>query len=652
MQLSDLPQAETDPTTQTLLEDQAGFIAQIRRLSKGKATGPDQLSSEAIKWAPETAHIMLHKYCLCLHKSSHTPQSWTASNTVLLHKKGDPTTLSNYRPISMANCLYKIWTGLLTRALTQYVETHNLLSSTQEGFRQGKSCPRQIRNLINAIEDAQLSTKNIYLLYIDLSAAFNTVDHNILLHILKIFGIPLDICHTLKSLYTTATTVILTPFGPTPPIPIKRGTLQGDTLSPLLFLLYIEILLRWLHQGGRGYRYSCLSHNDNAKYNLSAAAYADDLVAPTSSKTDLQIQANKIEAFCKWARLEVNVQKCAATAGLFQSWRAEGTSIIHTAKKDLRPQHQLATLLIQGQQVPYLPPHGSFPYLGIPINLMLDWKPAFQLLIHKIKLKGQALLRNKTLTPQQKLKIVDETITSMAAYMLNIAPFTIAQMDLLEGSIARIKRQVLGLPDYFPTVALSSTPEEGGWGRGPLTHDLIQSTIRNYTICLNDSGRLGKVTHALMNKQVKHWQAHPRLHIPDLGPIGASSTGLRQMHILSQAGITHIKESDPATSCIPHTIPSPPPLLTILQDLFSEQLPPTLLNCLQSLWEAGITNLTQILCPAGNQAPTLLSTTDLTNLLGSHFTRKHKQALNKLTWYLHSNTTQPPPQLATDQSPH
>ena len=65
-------------------------------------------------------------------------------------------------------------------------------------------------------------------------------------------GFPTDAIEVVKDLYTQARTSIQTPHGPTKEIYVDRGTLQGDSLSPFLFILYIEPLLRWLKAGNRG----------------------------------------------------------------------------------------------------------------------------------------------------------------------------------------------------------------------------------------------------------------------------------------------------------------------------------------------------------------------------------------------------------------
>lgn len=82
---------------------------------------------------------------------------------------------------------------------------------------------------------------------------------------------------------------------------MNRGTTQRDTLSPLLFLVAIDPLLRWLQQGGRGYR--CGSSPADDKHTCAAIAYADDLTILTDDTTEMKTQVKKIELFSRWSSL-------------------------------------------------------------------------------------------------------------------------------------------------------------------------------------------------------------------------------------------------------------------------------------------------------------------------------------------------------------
>src|SRR5690242_13439840 len=140
---------------------------------------------------------------------------------------------------------------MVTAAMTQYGETNGIHSHSQAGLRNKRSTHKHCENLTLALEDA-MCNQDIYLLQSDLSVAFDTVDHDKLMQVLLALGYPQDAIRVVKNLYTHATTAVQTPYGLTDKIPIERGTIQGDGLSPLLFIIYLEPLLRWLRVGARG----------------------------------------------------------------------------------------------------------------------------------------------------------------------------------------------------------------------------------------------------------------------------------------------------------------------------------------------------------------------------------------------------------------
>jgi hypothetical protein len=119
-----------------------------------------------------------------------------------------------------------------------------MLSSSQAGFRNKRSTAEQVEMMIMALEDAHMFKQNIFLLQADLTEAFDTISHDKLLMIRYDLHFPTDAIEVVKDLYTETRTSVKTPFGKTKEIPIKRGTIQGDSMSPFLFVLYMEPLLR------------------------------------------------------------------------------------------------------------------------------------------------------------------------------------------------------------------------------------------------------------------------------------------------------------------------------------------------------------------------------------------------------------------------
>ena len=131
---------------------------------------------------------------------------------------------------------------------------------------------RQLQTVVNMLTDANLLKQDIFALFIDFSSAFNTVYHDEWWLTMEMLGFERQCISAVRSLYTGASTSILIGGHKTAPVHIDRGSLQGDSLSPLLFIIAIEPMLRWLHTGGRGYSFA-----SDPELAMAANAYADDL---------------------------------------------------------------------------------------------------------------------------------------------------------------------------------------------------------------------------------------------------------------------------------------------------------------------------------------------------------------------------------------
>ena len=113
-------------------------------MERRKAPGPDEINNEIIKRMPGSFHKMLVKAFIKLWKAGVTPISWKESHIALMYKKGDPTLLKNWRPVTLTNTLYKLWTAVVARLISEYAEEAGILSDTQEGFRRQKKTIKHI----------------------------------------------------------------------------------------------------------------------------------------------------------------------------------------------------------------------------------------------------------------------------------------------------------------------------------------------------------------------------------------------------------------------------------------------------------------------------------------------------------------------------
>ncbi len=146
-----------------------------------------------------------------------------------------------------ANAIYKLWTICIVILATDYIESRKILSPEQNGFRADRSCSRAVTHLSLCVEDAHTSKKDIVLCYLDFKGAFPSSDHTQLVRTLEFLGLPSGFTLLVSNLYSGASTQFIAPYGHTPPVEIGKVTLRGDPLSPLLFDLMIEPLIRWLN---------------------------------------------------------------------------------------------------------------------------------------------------------------------------------------------------------------------------------------------------------------------------------------------------------------------------------------------------------------------------------------------------------------------
>ena len=384
-----------------LMSDPNRFARIIRNLSDKKAPGPDGIPNEVLKWLPDQGLDVLHSSLLQLYRTGTTPDFMKESDTVPIHKAKDPTDLRNKRPITLANTTTKLYTALLADCIQEFCTAHDILTDSQEGFRTGKGTMRQLQTVVNMLTDAKLLKRDIYALFIDFSSAFNTVYHDKLWHTMQMLGFEQQCIDAVRSLYTGASTSILTDGHKTEPVHIDRGTLQGDSLSPLLFIIAIEPMLRWLHAGGRGYSFA-----SSPELSIAANAYADDLGTFSSCATHLAIQAQKIDQFSEWAGLRPNVSKCAVTGILHAYAAADGTDNPLSESMMTMLKNRLSAVTLNGERPKFLhPDRDPYRYLGVQLTITLNWKYQVRAATEVLQEKGK-LVNSSMLAPQQKLTFI------------------------------------------------------------------------------------------------------------------------------------------------------------------------------------------------------------------------------------------------------
>jgi ribonuclease HI len=620
--------------------DRGNYDYCVRHLANNKAPGPDGIPNELLRWLPEDVHTAIHGLLAQMYRTAYIPQEWCESVTVLLHKKGDPLDPSNYRPIGLCNTIYNLYSALLTKVLQDFAQQHDIFTASQEGFRPYRNTVRQAHNLVSVYEDAALHKSNVTAMYVDFSMAFNTVDHGRLLQTMDLLGFPPQAARVVASLYSSAATSIKIPAGQTPPIPVQRGTVQGDTLSPLLFLIFIEPLLRWLQTGGRGYTIKAVGDSHEAsKMKYAALAYADDLVLITENVGDMRVQARKLEKFLAWAGLSVNHTKCAIT-GATHEWAAGSglhaahpKALAHTAHT-----HETA-VTVSGGTIPYLPPTQTYKYLGFDLNPFLDWNTMYDRVFADLDEKGVRLTCSLA-SPAQKLQVLRRCIIPAVTYHFPLAPYTARQIENLDKKIIQIAKRCMRLPKGMANAILHEDRHLGGLGVTSLLEDYVHLNTQCYVTLKNDQGRLGLVKRALEVKQRARTGNLPMGKVQGCRVL-KYSTALRQLHCIERHGRLEVSSGGLNEGKTGNGLSAV--LEKIKVDYMDLGIPaPVGHELLEPLWELGIQNTAQLLqpcLPGLNREAVVISTDTLAGTYGKRVQDTHKRALNALTLLLNSQTT-------------
>ena len=157
-------------------------------------------------------------------------------------KKGDPRACENNITISLIVHASKIFLKVIQKHLEQYLEQE--IPDEQRGFRKNRGTRDQISNLRRLMETTREYKSKVSMCLIDYSKAFDCVDHQALLNCLREFGIPEYMIVLLCGLYDDQEATVRTIYGNTEWLKINKGVRQGCMLSPYLFNLYSENIIR------------------------------------------------------------------------------------------------------------------------------------------------------------------------------------------------------------------------------------------------------------------------------------------------------------------------------------------------------------------------------------------------------------------------
>ncbi len=310
----------------------------INDLDSGKATGYDEISPQILKWSTP---IIIDPLCKIINKCIRTgtyPDILKIAKVMALHKGGDQSNVDNYRPISILSQLNKIIEKLIHKRLVSFFTKYKILSNQQTLLIAFLVCTKNWNSAV---------------LFIDLKAAFDTIDKNILLQKLDHYGVRGNTLKLLQSYLSNRKQYIKCKNIESLMMDVVCGVPQGSVLGPLLFIIFINDI------------FDCS--------NFDAVLFADDAA--------LIIQAHNLKKLSKMINVEAKSFLTLLNTNKLTLNYKKTKFMIFTKKNYTQRFKNKFKVNINKQNIQQV---DEFKYLGVIIDHRLSWSKHIEYLRTKI----------------------------------------------------------------------------------------------------------------------------------------------------------------------------------------------------------------------------------------------------------------------------
>ena len=211
----------------------------LKKIKNRKAAGLDEISPEV--WKTRQFNDILLRHCNAVYNQNPIDR-WMKRCILPFPKKGDLGLAKNYRRITLTSIAAKFYHALLRNCIEPKID--NLLRKNQNGFRRNRSMTSQILTTRRIFESVRAKNLQATLLFVDFTKAFDSIHRGKMEQIILAYGIPKETVAVITILYRNTKVNVRSPDGDTEHFNIVARVLQGDTLTPYLFIICLDYVLR------------------------------------------------------------------------------------------------------------------------------------------------------------------------------------------------------------------------------------------------------------------------------------------------------------------------------------------------------------------------------------------------------------------------
>ena len=224
----------------------------MKAMANAKAVGPDGLPAELLKLGLQqdrTILLEIHRPTTLIWREGKVSPQWKDAAITVLHKNGDKTKCGNYRGISLVSHAGKVLLKVVARRLSAHFEAKGLLPEEQCGFRRDRSTTDMMFVVHRLQEIGRKAGVSLFMCFIDLQKAYDTVDRPLLWQVLTCIGVPPQMKAVIRQFHDGMRACVQPDDGVCSDwFEGEQGLRQGCVLSPLLFNIFFAAVLRVVFQ--------------------------------------------------------------------------------------------------------------------------------------------------------------------------------------------------------------------------------------------------------------------------------------------------------------------------------------------------------------------------------------------------------------------